>query len=864
MMDQTFSPTKRNPKTTTGSALIAIIAAILIFSVLAASLVPMIGSSSRQAAISALADEAYMLAESGYRLVESRYRNGESIEAMDGETFTLADNGGEFKLRIYSYFYEIFSAAGNQITANPPGRMPLNNDEDGDQIQFSTGTSLLSIDGNLYTISGYSPEALNQESNLIFTLDSQVEALQPGTIAYPAALSNSWVWDEDTGGSLAYQAGQGGLFPLRHGQIMVGGGIKLNYRYNNRDQHRFEGVTNPESPNIDPAIGINSPIVLTNYSRIHVTGIASGNEREVVYYNALASQLPSTVFEDTTPSEFTVTEPDTTTVEIGSPDASGNQALMITQAEYNRRALLELDSAAAKKALGYYRSYAGGYLSYDAQVKVGFYDDVSPFPSVAFLNSPIPTSIYVASGLSFRLNQVSSNLSYNGYGISFVRGTYETLDGIPNGIVPPDQNDQPMIVLWYQTIGSDGNVSRQWLAYKKMVSKIYPVNEFDAVINDWSPSGAWSIQSGLGRNYSDALIYDGNTGGTVTSPDLVIDCPVPPPLCDEGSQIVLKFWARGPTRILRVISNGTILPGISPSLAEPPDVWNPYVVDLSSQVTTGDSIRIEFEVSSGSEIDWAIDDVEIRYQWPAHNSTLAVRLQEATMVKFNSGGTESFEVGDRVYGQNSGVIGTIIANPLVNDPSWSAGTASGAVLLNDLSSSTPFETGERILSIGHSIRGANVDDAYTPATDAKTNIIKAYYASESGNPPGSNDPLDAQTLAYPRRVAGENLRWPVNEGSEWTAERDYFRLIQWDMVNDAGVSNLESIPVFYGGAVAVDDTVLRHTHPSFQSQPLTAGPIVELGLHAYGSGTTNIYFDDFGLKLVAPPSRGGFTAPFQQ
>jgi len=863
MMDQTLNPTKRYLTTTTGSALIAIIAAIMIFSVLAASLIPMIGSSSRQAAISALADQAYMLAESGYRLVESRYRNGESIEAMDGETFTLADNGGEFRLRIYSYFYEVVGASGNLLTANAPGRMPLNDVEDDDAIQFATGTSLLSIDGNLYIISSYSPDPLNQESIVTFTLNSNLETLQPGAIAYPAAVSNSWVWDADTGGSLAYQAGQGGLFPLRHGQILVGGGIKLNYRYNNRAQQRFEGVTNPESPNIDPAIGTNSPIVLTNYSRIHVTGIASGSEREVTYYNALASQLPSTVFEETTPSEFTVTEPDTTTVEIGSPDASGNQALMIRQAEYNRRALLEFDSAAAQNAMGYYRSYAGGYLSYDAQIKVGFYDDVSPFPSVAFLNSPIPISIYVASGLSFRLNQVSSNLSYNGYGISFVRGTYETLDGIPNWIVPPDQNDQPLIVLWCQTIGSDGDVSRQWLAYKKMVSKIYPVNEFDAVINGWSPSGAWSIQSGLGRNYSDALIYDGNTGGTVTSPDFIIDCLVPPPLCDEGSQIVLKFWARGPNQIIRVISNGTILPGISPSLAEPPDVWNPYVVDLSSHVTTGDSIRIEFEVSSGNEIDWAIDDVGVRYQWPAHNSTLAVRLQEATTVKFNSGGTESFEVGDRVYGQTSGVIGTIIADPLVYDPSWSAGTATGAVLLNDLSSSTPFVTGERIVSIGHSNRGANVH-AYTPETDAKTNIIKAYYASESGNPPGSNDPLDAQILAYPRRVAGENLRWPVSEGNEWTTEQDYFRLIQWDMVNEAGVSNLESIPVFYGGTVAVDDTVLRHSHPSLQSQPLTSGPTVELGLHAYGTGTTNIYFDDFGFKLVAPPSRGGFTAPFQQ
>ncbi len=239
------------------------------------------------------------------------------------------------------------------------------------------------------------------------------------------------------------------------------------------------------------------------------------------------------------------------------------------------------------------------------------------------------------------------------------------------------------------------------------------------------------------------------------------------------------------------------------------------------------------------------------------------------MVKFTSGGTEPFEVGDRVYAQTSGVIGTIIADPLVNDPSWSTGNATGAILLNDLSSNNPFDPGERIISIGHTNRGANVDSLYSPAIDVEPydaepyNVIKVYYASEAGNPPPDPDnppdpatPLDAYSLPYPRRTTNESLIWPVPEGGEWTAARDYFRLIQWDEINE---------DISTGNRVErLTDHAIRHYNSALQSQPLTAGAIGELGLHAYGTGTTNIYFDDFGLKLVAPPARGGFTAPFQQ
>ena len=853
-----------------GSALIAIIAAILIFSVLAASLIPMIGSSSRQAAISSLGDRAYFLAESGYRFLDGHYRNpglneidrNIALEALDDETFTLRneelDEDGQFHLRVYSYFYPVTInalAGQTQIMTNPPGRLPLNMDEDEDALQIQSG-AMLSIDGTILSITGLG-SPLTQEGDVVFTVNPLQEEISVGQMAYPVALSEAVTLTAD--GNLPYQAGHGGMFPLRNGKVLVDYSIKLNYRYNNREENRFEGVTFSDEYGSNPVIGANSHIILTNYSRVHATGITGGAEREVIYYNALSSSRePSLKIENITSDDLTPAEPDSVTIAEGDPESTGNQAIQITSAD--GAALLSLDRPSTQRAFDYYRSRAGGFLSYDAQVKVGFYG--SSIPSPPYLDNPIPVN--VAAGLTFRLNNQTSNINYNGYGLSFVRGGVDLV----GGVLPVELYNSPLIVLWYQT---DNGATREWLAYKKIIWKFYPLepNVFDDVLNDWTVnSSSWSISSTFGRYSSPAWRYYGDSGGSLFSPLIPANCPDGEPDCVDAPKILLRFWSQRPAdnerRFVKIISNIESITLPPPTQTAEDNGWYSFISNLTPHISDAETFRVQFErVASYYPHEWKIDDVEILFQWPAHNSTLAVRLQEATMVKFTSGGTESFEVGDRVYGQTSGVIGTIIADPLVNDPSWSTGTATGAVLLNDLSSSTPFVTGERIISIGHSNRGANVH-AYMPETDAKTNIIKAYYASESGNPPGNSDPLDAQNLAYPRRTAGDNLRWPVSEGSEWTAERDYFRLIQWDMVNDAGVSNLESIPDFFGGTVAVDNTVLRHTHPDLQSQPLTAGAVGEVGLHAYGTGTTNIYFDDFGLKLVAPPSRGGFTAPFQQ
>jgi hypothetical protein len=95
------------------------------------------------------------------------------------------------------------------------------------------------------------------------------------------------------------------------------------------------------------------------------------------------------------------------------------------------------------------------------------------------------------------------------------------------------------------------------------------------------------------------------------------------------------------------------------------------------------------------------------------------------------------------------------------------------------------------------------------------------------------------------------------EGGNWTAAQDYFRLIQWDEVNDANVTDLAVV-------TSPDEpgAILRHHQTDLQSPGMdTTLNQPELGLHSYGDGAANVYFDDFGVQLYI---RQDYTFPLQQ
>jgi type II secretory pathway pseudopilin PulG len=846
---------------TGGSALIALIAAILIFSVLAAALLPMVSSSGEQAVLSNLGDKAYLLAEAGYRYVKSNYDRAltdaarvDALDAVDSDhdgNFTLSDGQSRFNLGIFSYFLSLPAGtypAGTGISANPPGRLPIDSSLHDDNVTING--QLVSIDGATYTISASDPTSADEaDDNLTISLDRVLE-ISDRTSAYPAARTNQS--SVVIGEGLAYEPGQGDLFPLRNGRINVQGYPNpLAYQYNNRANNTFEGVRDPADASVTNISLPTGALILLNQSiRVRSTGIVGGGEletrRQVDYFISGESEESEDVPVDIT-SDFTSLDDNITAAEIG-----GNRALTITDAT-NAASLLQLDSAKSTAPLRKAIRRGGGYLSYDAQVKLGFLSEGTALPLPDAPVGIIPGAVApVAAGLSFRLNNgteaIASDTAYNGYGISFLRAQDTSLPlALFSRIVPAGLNDQPLMVLWQQTSGGIN-----WLAYKKMQPTIYP-------------DGTW-IQSNwrydnTGRDASPCWHYvDNNNDAMLTSPLISLNDPeASAPMCDGAPIITLAFWSReihqNQLRRTFIISDGgTTIEQFTANRGDPENGWYPYTFNLSGRA--GQTVQIRFTVSDSSSfvnLEWHIDDLQILYEhcrWPVQNATLLVRLREAAVVPFDQGGPEPIRQGDWIYGETSGTRGRVLQPPLLTNTDWGANTAAGTLLLNNLSvNPSGFQANEDLLVVGRTGgTGARVA-SYSDATDRKVNTIKVFYASQGGSGAANGDTLDPDTLPYPRRQDADPFRWPPDEDENWTTAEDYFRLVQWDAINGDPALNLDALTYIDDDNRTVENALLRSYDPDLQSPPLGQPVPAELGLHAYGEGADNVYFDDFGLRL---------------
>jgi hypothetical protein len=519
----------------------------------------------------------------------------------------------------------------------------------------------------------------------------------------------------------------------------------------------------------------------------------------------------------------------------------------------NNASLLQLRSTVSTAPLRRAQRRGGGYLSYDTQVKLGFYSGASPLPDDPI--GIIPSSVApAAAGLTFRLNNIVADTVFNGYGLSFMRADGTSLPAaVFSNIVPTGMDDQPLIVLWQQT-----SAGPTWLAYKKMQPYIYPIppDVFDDVLGTWIPNnGFWQLDNTGGRNASPAWHYvDDSTNATrLETPPISLNNPAPlNPMCDGAPIITLSFWCRELIELSRstfrdalISYNGGAFSQFAPTLRREENGWYLYTYDLSSHA--GQSIRMQFAVapSPGPRVQWDIDDVQILYEtcpWPVRDSTLMVRLREAAVVQFDNGQPREIRQGDWIYGETSGTRARVLQPPIVTSGDWSTSSpAAGTLLLDNLSvNPAGFQTNENLLVVGATGGGGARVVSYDNVTDRKVNVIKVFYASAAGSGAASNDPLDPDTLPYPRREATAPYRWPPDENEVWEATQDYYRLVQWDGINSvAGLS-------YIAGS---GDTVIRSYDPDLQSPPLSQQVFTELGLHAYGDGADNVYFDDFGLRL---------------
>ncbi len=904
-----------------GAALIAIVAAILIFSILAAAIVPMVSTSSQQGAVTNLTDKAYLLAESGYRLAASRFlhagafeqQQNQALEALDGN-YALDANGGSVDLQVFSYFYELSQSVNGetQFIGHAPGNYPgagaLPNDPD-DEVELAPNLKLR-IGQETYGLS-HGSTALDTD-RVSFNLDRALSPYPAGTPVYPVAdvdLGRNTTISE--GGNIAYEPGDARMFPLRNGNIQLNGRT-MTYTYNRRNTNELVDVRAPNYPGMVNFDIIADPqMVLTRYVRLHATGIVGSGgmqtRRQVVYYTPLPPS-ESSAREETYSDRFDATTnwADTSGTFTASQDVGGDNALSVDSAAttgVDQKGALTTFSpvTAAAQRINFGAAQRGtrGYLSYDTQVKVGYEIDASPtqgyYPVV-----PIPA--YVGAGLSFRLGGTADLFSNNGYGISFLRGNNIVVDNIPDDLVP--QQEQRTVVLWRQT----GNGSqRTWLAYKRLADDLIDENNEDPANNALSEGGGshnlWDLEPvaignpsrqrndstrnwyyGIGSSHT----YDWQdppfSGPSVRNWGILESNLVTLP---AGSpDITLTFWSWHETEpgrldthdLKQIIIVGspsatyTINSTPAPTIITPPgpDGWYQAQIDLSAY--EGQTIRIQFRFDTVDALNnayegWYIDDIRLSAQWTPQDvqeATMALRIKEAMVVPF-SNGTAQIRQGERIYGAR-GTMGSVLTTPMIRSGSW-GGTppASGTLLLNRttvISSGPAFEAGEQLFVMGSTGR-AEVT-TFDPVNDRKANILQVYLARTHGGGSGSgnNNPLDYHTEPYGRigidPVLTE-LQWPpeldaagnwTDGDGNWTSGEDYFQLIEWDALNPtaSGLSfhaftSADQGLIEHATIQSHHDDLQTPDYPGIYQQP-------EVGLHSLGDGAENVFFDDFGIRLI--------------
>ncbi len=873
------------PRQARGSALIALVATIVVFSVLAVAIVPMISSSSRQATVVNLAAKSYLLAESGYRFAASRFLNAgaqerdqnDTLEQLDNGVFTLSDGDSRFELQVHSFFYEMtnnVTTGPTSFTARAPGTFP------DDEVNLSQAAGRrVRIGGQTYVLASAQLSA-GTDDHVIFNSTIPLSSYSSGTMVFPVALAdNAQTLDDHD--NLVYETDDGLMFPLRNGQIQVNGRT-LAYRFNDRANNRFRDVFDPYGTGMTGfQVPHQTPIILNRYARLRSAGIygsgAMQTRREVVYYAPLPISDAATQqkeftdrFDSATADDWQELSPGSHTV--GEVDANNALQVETTVTENTEQgSLIQFNPTSAEaEEIDFNASRRGskGYLSYDAQIKVGY--ETTPAPQ------------NVAAGLSFRLSNtdpgdgnVNDVFHSNNFGLSFLRANGSAGSGIDDDIIPV--RGQRAIVLWEQT----GNgAQRTWLAYKQMLD-IYFWEDFEDPVTDqfshnvlawWDPdfqrqrtgsSRNWYYGHDIQRNYDFA-----DTLGVIES--VPIDIPT------SASQVTLSFWSWHETEPLRpddsggfdrkqvfIRVDGSDVAQLVHTIDRGPAPGNWYLEEVPLDAYIGQTIHIQFSFDSVDNENnayegWYVDDVRVfsADEWPDQNATLGVRLQEALVVRFY-GGTSEIRKGDRIFGAIHGTSGRVMDQPIINnDGEWTPlQSSSGTILLNrtSVNSSVVFAVGEELLVMGGSGR-ASVQ-SYTEATDRKANIIKVYYASENGhgNGNGNSDPFDNTTKAYPRLASDtDTLDWPpeLDPDGHWTADEDFFRFIRWDKINPDIGSGLVELSFMTTDHGLVENAILQRYHEDLQTPDFPGTfDAAEIGLHTFGEGSTLVYFDDFGMQI---------------
>ena len=877
-----------------GMILIGMIVVLFLISSLVVAMMSQSTSTAFSLAYENSANRAYYLAESGFRYAAARIKHGADMKSdLHLHTpFSLANSAGSFDLWLFPHYLETDAAiSGTTLSGiELPGGYDSGSS---DALAFPGGSvkkvRIVAPDGTWDTIHDYSTASLTppQEptpgkytTTVTFTgiSPSISQTLPAGTVILPVAAvdgDQTTVGNDDgSGGAIALdiQAGSTAAFPQHNGTFRIDGDEVL-YSYEKKDGDTLTGIAAPLDPTLSPPFSFDDgdQIVLERFVRIKSVGTYRNASRTVTFHMPISQSEATEVFED----RFDPTLSNWETPSQGTFQAPGGKlevdTVATTAKASTKAAQIQLKTGTAigeslKNAWQYGRA---GYLSYDAQVKVGF--DTMPDDYMA--------------GLSFRVSDTDTDAEKKQYGISFFRAD-ETSSLISNRLIPEKnsvfQKGKELLVLWQQTDDQEDDLT--WLAYKDMNPAFYS----DKMETPWTDNrsslysnekqiswltlsfspGVWQIDDdgvaapntnhywhdspggNYGNNFRLMLLTESMDLSNTKKAYLTFNHKYNLETNYDYGQIYININNSG-LKLLRYFTGALPL-------------WHTVEIDISSYLPAS-SVTIYFYLYTDLTITrdgWYIDNVAIRKKIPVQESTLVTRVQEAPVVVFSSGldaDGNGFKDGDSIYENDDGrLFGVIDGDPIITSGTWTAGTAAGLLALRNVDYDDSL-SGTSLRVIGGSTTAA------LAAYGERENLIRAFIGDKTGEGTANATATDYLKKAHPRGT----IKWPPEAVSNWSSDQDYFTLVQWDGVNETGTDGGGnrlylpwssviggtslgggSDPATFSLISTIDepDAIIRTNALVSPGKDETYNHS-ELGLHAFGDGAQSTYFDDFGVRL---------------
>uniref|UniRef100_B8DPT2 Prepilin-type N-terminal cleavage/methylation domain-containing protein n=1 Tax=Nitratidesulfovibrio vulgaris (strain DSM 19637 / Miyazaki F) TaxID=883 RepID=B8DPT2_NITV9 len=786
-----------------GAVLLSAIVTIVAFSVLAATMVPMMTGSMMGEISAVQGDQAYYLAESGFGAAGSMFlaagdeqARKNLLETMDGSTYTFANNAGSFTLGVEPYWYEVTNNTGTTLTTRAYGTPPTLPTNTSGRIRAGTGS----------TFYAYSNISVSGDT-VTFTLTSTPSPLiASGTdIFFSARPSASQTVTER--GNLTLTASNAAAFPNVNGMFTIRDGAthtgRVAYVYRRKNGSTLEDVRLVEGQGAtwsNLALTTDANISLEAYLRLHSTGTPSGGlPREVVYNVPIGWILGG--------GNFSKEQYQDTFANLDKwYTGSSSEGHLGTHSISSDSVHITAMQTAVTTGFGFFRSWLSG----DNQWSSLFFNWGATNVDLArgWLDTEGNSSYdlqfktRVASqsgnnkaffgGMMFRARNNdqgdadSNNDELECYGISFVRfRQYRSLLN-SNWYWP---NDVPSTLVPGYDAGPDPDTGGPMFGTDESQNEIvnnYFIIWLNANKYSWPGILLWERRNGAFR----WLAYKrlGQASGIVNY--------------GSGPTYSLKDW---PSLLVRLVEGQ----------------------ELSFTNGGGTSAGTTLRINYGDEIT------------------------TATGAKARVIGPPIVTSGDWASGTAAGKL------VLTNVDTGSSGSfGNGQIITVD---------NVQHARVGSGGLGSKANYIRVYYSDASTNTTGDAVPYNPTAPGGNTTYTSSQRRSNQRiTTSSGKLSWIPDDYEQWTAATDYFSLVQWDDVNTA-VTGVTTMGELLNGN-SLSNSIVRSTNllsPTYNDSSPSYSPPEALSIFTSGPTGTNFYFDDFGLQLDLRGGKG-FLPPIQQ